>query len=227
MSEPFVVVFVAGVTPGKWARVWGERMLRIPLEVRQASDTDALQLLHEGTATIALLRLPIADDGDAGRANRGCAGTEFSIIPLYSETPVVVAPKDHPIAAFDSVTLADLADETMLDGQGADTVELVATGVGVAIMPQAVARVHSRRDVVARQVSDGIETRIALVWVTSRTTTLIEEFVGIVRGRTANSSRGRLADLPEPASAWVPAPARRTNAKPGKPGRSGKPTRKR
>ncbi|NCL78143.1 hypothetical protein AIIKEEIJ_05641 [Rhodococcus sp. YH1] len=29
------------------------------------------------------------------------------------------------------------------------------------------------------------------MWLSERTTDLVEEFVGIVRGRTANSSRGR------------------------------------
>ena len=177
MPDSFVLAFVPGVTPGKWVGVWKERMPRIHIDVRPLSSDDALQSLREGTAHVALLRLPFADDG-------------LSVIPLYSEVSVVVAPKDHPIAAFDALTLAELAGETVLPGDDAAVVELVAANVGLALMPASLARLHSRRDVVARPVTDAGETRIALVWVAERTTPWIEEFVGIVRGRTANSSRG-------------------------------------
>ena len=86
------------------------------------------------------------------------------------------------------MSLAEL--EGVLDGDWAAAVELVAANVGVAVMPQSVARALSRRDVVARPIDDGEETRVALAWATDRTTADVEEFIGIVRGRTANSSRG-------------------------------------
>ncbi len=177
MPDSFVLAFVPGVTPGKWVGVWKERMPRIHIDVRPQSADESLQSLRDGTAHVALLRLPIDDDG-------------LSVIPLYSETPVVVAPKDHPIAAFDALTRADLAGETVLPGEDAAVVELVAANVGLALMPASVARLHSRKDVIARPITDAEETRIALAWVTERTTPWVEEFVGIVRGRTANSSRG-------------------------------------
>ena len=67
MSEPFVVAFVVGVTPAKWARVWGERMPRHPLTLLPTGD--ALAALDDGTAQVALTRLPV----DAERV---------SVIPL-------------------------------------------------------------------------------------------------------------------------------------------------
>ena len=195
MSLPFVVAFVAGVTPGKWARVWNERMPQQALELRPLSPADALDALAQGEAQVALMRLPV-DNND------------LSTIPLYEELPVVVVPKDHAIEAVESVTLAELEPENVIAGDWADAVELVAANVGVAIMPQSVARAYSRRDVVARFVSDGETSRIALVWVTNSTTPLVEEFIGVVRGRTANSSRGA---QPEPQPAPVrKAPARKT-----------------
>ena len=119
---------------------------------------------------------------------------------------MVVAPKDHVIEALDAVTLADLTAETVLDGAWEEAVALVAANVGVAVMPQSVARALSRRDVVARPVTDAPSTQIALVWPSERSTPLVEEFVGIVRGRTANSSRGSVA----PARAAPARPAKRT-----------------
>lgn len=153
-------------------------MPRSPIEARPLPQDDALRALRSGEAHVGLLRLPFDNEG-------------LSVIPLYSERPVVVAPRDHPIAAFDALTLAELDGETVLEGADASVVELVAANVGVAIMPQSVARSLSRKDVVARPISDGTETRIALAWVSDLTTPLVEEFAGIVRGRTANSSRGR------------------------------------
>ena len=181
MSEPpvapFAVAFVTGVTPGKWARVWAERLPRHPLELRPLSAVDALAAVQSGAVDAAFLRLPVEDDS-------------LSVIPLYTETSVVVVPKDHPAEALDELALADLVGEHVIEGDWAAAVELVAANTGVAIMPQSVARALSRRDVVARPLSDGPEPRIALVWPADRSSGLIEEFTGIVRGRTANSSRG-------------------------------------
>lgn len=186
-ADPFVLAFVPGVTPGKWVGVWRERLPRQPIEPRPLPPEEAFASLHDGVADVALLRLPVAPD-------------ELSIIPLYTERPVVVVPRDHVLEAFDSVSLADLADETVLRGADAGTVELVAANVGVAIMPQSVARAYSRRDVVARFLDDVPETRVGLAWLAGNPDPLIEEFVGIVRGRTANSSRGTAASgkAPEP-----------------------------
>jgi DNA-binding transcriptional LysR family regulator len=174
--SPFVVGFVPGVTPGKWARVWGERRRWHPLELRPLPQQDALAALASGELDAAFLRLPVGDDA-------------FSAIPLYEEQAVVVAPKDHPVAAFESLELADLAGETVLDGEWDEVIALAAANVGLAIVPQSVARAHSRRDLIARPVADAPSTRVALVWPSARTTEEVELFIGIVRGRTANSSR--------------------------------------
>ncbi len=111
------------------------------------------------------------------------------VIPLYREQPVVVAARDSVVAAFTTLALADLAGETVLEGQDAEAVELVAAGVGVALMPHSVARLHSRRDVVARPVSDAPDSGIGLAWLASASHPRLDTFVGIVRGRTENSSR--------------------------------------
>lgn len=172
----FVVVFVPGVTPGKWERIWAERMPRQPLEVRPVSADEAMAAVRTGSAQMAFVRDVAADD-------------EMHVIPLYREQAVVVAPKDSVVAAFDTLTLADLIDETMLDGWTSETIELVAAGVGLAIMPQSVARTFSRRDVVARPVTDAADSGIGLAWLAGSVDPRVETFMGIVRGRTPNSTR--------------------------------------
>ena len=181
-AEPpptFTVLFVPGVTPTKWARTWNERMRRQRLELRPASPTEALAALRDGTADAAFLR-----DADADE--------EFSAIRLYEERPVVVASRDHlfsAVGANETIGAEELSGENLLDGQDADTIELVAAGVGVATMPQSVARVLSRRDVIARELRDAAPTTISLVWPIDRTSPAVEALIGIVRGRTENSSR--------------------------------------
>ncbi len=167
----------------------------------------ALAGLDDGSVDVALMRLPVEP-------------SHLSEISLYDEQPFVVVAKDHAFETVDAVTLADLEGETMLEAEWAAAVELVAANVGVALMPQSVSRALSRRDVIARPVTDAPTTEIALVWVTSGTTELVEEFIGIVRGRTANSSRGTPTP-PTEKPARKKAPATGTSKKPPK--KTGKP----
>jgi DNA-binding transcriptional LysR family regulator len=181
MPDPLIVAFVSGVTPGKWERVWRERRPGGRLDLIPLPQSAALAALEDGTAHMALARDVAADD-------------RWHAIPLYREAPVVVAPKGSLVAALDVVDLVDLDGENVLPvdlsgGGGEDAVELVAANVGVAVVPQSVARALSRKDVVARPLRDAPDTGIALVWPTDGAHPLCEVFVGIVRGRTANSSR--------------------------------------
>jgi DNA-binding transcriptional LysR family regulator len=178
MPAPFVVAFVPGVTPGKWAGVWQQRRPWHRLDLRPLSQHDALAALSAGEVDAAFLRLPV--DTELHHA-----------IPLYTEQPVVVAEREHPAAAFDSLTLADLDGETVLEGEWADTIALVAANAGVAIVPQSVARAFSRKDLITRPITDAPTTEVALVWPRSVESQSIQEWIGVVRGRTSNSSRGR------------------------------------
>lgn len=171
----FRLLIVPGVTVDKWSRMWSERRPEVTLRVIPVEATQATDDLDQADA--GLLRLPV--DPDA-----------FHAIPLYTETTVVIVPRDHLITAADEVTLADLADETQLrlvDG----AVAQVAAGGGVLVVPQSLARLHHRRDLAYRPVTDAPTSTVGLVWPRDRHTDLVEEMIGIVRGRTANSTRGR------------------------------------
>ncbi|NEW49164.1 LysR family transcriptional regulator [Nocardia cyriacigeorgica] len=182
------VGFVPGVTVSKWQRIWGERFPGIPLELSAIAQADQLTALAEGRVDMCFVRLPIADAG-------------LNAIPLYREVPVVVVPKEHPISVFAEVTTADLAEERQQDtsdlDQAAGSIELVAAGVGVTIVPHSIARLHARRDVVYRTVTDVPATEIALAWPSDTTTELVEEFIGVVRGRSERSSRSPSTDRPD------------------------------
>ena len=207
-SQAFRLAYVPGVTPAKWVRIWNERLPDTPLTLLAVPAAEASDVLRAGDADAGLVRLPVDR-------------TFFSAIPLYTETTVVVVPKDHVITAADEVTVEDLAEEVLfhpLDdvfdwdrppGEPAferpatteDAIELVAAGVGLLIVPQSLARLHHRRDLTYRPVVDAPQSSVALSWPEEATTDLVEDFIGIVRGRTVNSSRGRKAPTPEPKGA--------------------------
>ena len=191
MPEPFVIGVVAGVTPDRWVRAWRDRMQDVPLEVVPVDQpAEALQ----GRVRMVFARLPVDGiDADA-----------LHVIPLWEETPVVVAAKDHPVKVFDEVTEADLADEQVYPGWDEGVLDIVAAGHGIARMPQSVFRATGRRDVVARPVADASPSRVGLVWLRSEGGVLVDEFIGIVRGRTANSSRAESPAVAEPAPKRAP-----------------------
>ncbi|MEW2494825.1 LysR family substrate-binding domain-containing protein [Streptomyces nodosus] len=229
-SPSFRLAYVPGVTPAKWVRIWNERLPEVLLVLTQVPAAEAADVLRDGAADVALVRLPVDR-------------TVFSAIPLYTETTVVVAPKDHLVTAAEEVSLEDLADEIVLhpldDVLGwerppgepaferpattADAVELVAAGVGLLVVPQSLARLHHRRDLIYRPVVDAPQSGVALAWPEDATTDLVEDFIGIVRGRTVNSTRGRTAPAAEPkrkrpdttAARKKPAARKTTGGKPG------------
>lgn len=181
MPEPLEVAFVTGVTPTKWERIWRERRPGGRIHLTPMTQDAALTALADRTAHMALLRDVTADD-------------DRHAIPLYREQPVLVSPKGSLAAGLDDLSIVDLDGLAVLDvdltgGTGAEAVELVAANVGVAVMPQSVARQHSRRDVVAKPIRDAADTGISLVWPVTGAHPLADVFIGIVRGRTANSSR--------------------------------------
>ncbi|WP_406146814.1 LysR family transcriptional regulator substrate-binding protein [Streptomyces anulatus] len=207
IPSSFRLAYVPGVTPTKWVRVWHERLPHTSLELVQATAAEAPGLLAGGGADAGLVRLPVDRD-------------VLSAIPLYTETTVVVIPKDHVATAAEEVSLAELSDEIVLHplddllnwetlpgrpaverpATTADAIELVAAGVGVLLVPQSLARLHHRKDLTYRPVPDAPESRVALSWPEAEVTPdLVEEFIGIVRGRTVNSTRGRAATPPRPA----------------------------
>ncbi|MFF2494342.1 LysR family substrate-binding domain-containing protein [Agromyces sp. NPDC058064] len=193
--------YVAGVSPSKWLRAWSERRADLPLEAARVDEHEQLERLRSGEVDLAFVRLPVEADG-------------LHLIPLWEELAVVALPKEHPFADEAELALADLDGEPAAPVQPdpAMTLELVAAGTGYAIVPHSIARLHQRRDVVAVPLADAPPTRIALVWRIERDDDDIQEFVGVVRGRTARSSRADETPELSPARAAKKAAAERRAA---------------
>lgn len=169
-----------------------------PLEVTPVPDGEQLAVLYDGRADMSFVRLPVESEG-------------LNIIPLYTETPVVVVPVDHPVAAYDEIPVGDLADEHLLQDPAMslkEAIDTVASGVGIVIVPQSLARLHHRKDVTYRPVTGVAESQVGLAWLSDAADPRIETFIGIVRGRTARSSRAGEATAPEVSAKKVAKPPR-------------------
>lgn len=168
--------YVPGVTLTKWRRVWAERFPRQPLDVIEVTEEGQRQAVLDGAVDMCFARQPIDID-------------DLHFIPLYDEVTVVWAAKDHPIAAFDEVSLDDLKDEDVRDSYDQTDIDAAVAEVAVLRVPLSIARTHNRRDLVHRPITDAPPSTVGLAWLRSNEHPLIQEFVGVVRGRSPQSSR--------------------------------------
>ena len=188
------VGYVPGVQPDKWLTRWRERNPDVPVTARRLGNPQSALATSADCDGVDVIFLREPDDAPRS------APPGLLRVPLYTETMAVLAEKNHELGAFDSVSAADLEGERWLEpvdpitaspDEVSAAVDLVAAGVGLLVLPLPYARALSRRDVVARPIEGVPATRMGIAWSPSRENDeLIDEFVGIVRGRTAGSSRG-------------------------------------
>lgn len=151
-------------------------------------------------------------------------GEMYHSIRLYEELPVVILPVDHVLTVLDEVPGEELAEEFLLQPASdipayeevsrawresagrivpegltdKETIELVAAGVGLYIVPMSIARFYHRKDLTYRPVAGLDVYPVHLVWPrapkgeprSEELEALLQDFIGIVRGRTATSERG-------------------------------------
>lgn len=218
MTDPETLRLAAipGATPDKWLHRWHQRFPQIRLTVDYYDDgapdgSDQLHRVAAGLADLGYLRL---------RADQGFSDDRFHRVRLYEELPVVCAAAEHWIAAAeDSVSWEDIAAEPFLDPQemlldaagrpaehavhqpkaGAELAaaermacEVAASGAGLLVLPNSVARMLSRKDVVIRAVDGLPGYQVGLCWLRERDDEVIQEFIGLARGRKAGSGRSGL-----------------------------------
>ncbi len=206
---------------------WRERYPDFALSVDLFDEAGQLERLRAGTIDVGYIRFPAEAEVTTG--------DDLHRVWLYREDPVVCAARDHWVAAAEeSVSWQEIAAEpffepaAMLVGDdrvvaesvhtpklGADlaagermALEVVASGAGLLILPHSVARMLSRRDVVIRQVEDLPGHDVGLAWLREADSPVIQEFIGVARGRKAGSGRSEITTAAEPKSG-----AKKTNPK--------------
>lgn len=184
------VTYVAGVVPGKWIDRFSQRYPHVELIAERLDEGDTLEQLAAREADVVFVRFT------PGQSPKN---ETRHVIPLYEELEVICAARDHDVEYYDeTIPLAEAAEYPALDlgdypeeaGGVAMAMEVVATGAFVARMPMSLARLHARKDVIHRVIEGGQPSQIGIAWlVDCPQPDLVDEFIGVVRGRGANSSR--------------------------------------
>jgi DNA-binding transcriptional LysR family regulator len=191
-ASTFALGFMPGITVTASVRALGARHPNLNIQLVRTSWDDQVDVLHDGRVDVSVVRLPIEQRG-------------LTVRPLFDEPRVVVLPSDHRLAGKESVTIADLATEHLLQNPDAvpewrdvavelresrakppprfhsveEKLEHVAAGNGIAIIPTSTASFYTRSDIAHIPVEDIGPNRVCLAWVASRRSRLIYEFAEI------------------------------------------------
>ena len=186
--------FITGTEPDKWFRRFTDRTDHGGL--RTVASDDALAQLLSGDVDVALVRLPDARVTD-----------EMHVVRLYDEQPGIALPVDHTLTLLEQVDETDIAGE-LIHYQGSSDIPairehlgVVAAGVGVVIAPRPVLKLLSGKKIAHREYRNPTypSTTIALVWRKTDDSEAIQDFVGIAKGRTPQSTRGSQLANAKPA----------------------------
>lgn len=204
------VTFERGISPSKWAKRWAEQHPTQPAQfsVRMVRRGDPLA---GDRADVLLGRL----DGVTPASSLSAAPVHA--IRLYEETVAVVVPSDHRLAKREQVSSAALEHLTLLphpehaptwpspepwaDPEHAPTttvgtLEVVLAGVGAALVSGPLARHLSEKGLTAVPVTGLPGTEIWAAWLVENDSEIVQDFVGVLRGRGARSSRHASEDAP-------------------------------
>lgn len=204
------------IDPALESAAEGENAAEAPAEATDHAPVPVVEVPENPFAHMSIVR----PDREPASAD----GEKYHSIRLYEELPVVILPVDHVLTVLDEVPVEELAEEFLLQPASdipayeevsrawresagrivpegltdKETIELVAAGVGLYIVPMSIARFYHRKDLTYRPVA-GLDTYpVHLVWPrapkgeprSEDLEALLQDFIGIVRGRTATSERG-------------------------------------
>jgi DNA-binding transcriptional LysR family regulator len=191
----FTVGFMPGLIVTAAVREFSLRHPDVTVEVLRTDWINQTDVIHDGTVDVGYLRLPVDQRG-------------LSMEPLLSETRVAVIPAGHRLAGKDTVTIADLAGEHLLQDPDAvpewrdiavelregrppgripsfrtveEKLEHVAAGHGIVVLPLSTATFYTRQDISHVLVSDIAPNQVCLAWDRLRRSSLIRDYVAIAR----------------------------------------------
>ena len=162
------------------------------MNVLRTNWDDQTAVLHDGRADVSYIRLPVDQSGLQVRA-------------LLTEPRVAVLPADHRLAGKDTITVADLAGEHLLQDPAAvpewrdiatemrsrrrrgvpvfrtveEKLEHVAAGHGIVVLPLSTADFYTRPGVAYSHVSDIPPNQVCLAWDATRRSRLIQDFAAL------------------------------------------------
>ncbi|WP_250038451.1 LysR family transcriptional regulator [Paractinoplanes maris] len=183
-GDRFVVAFMPGLIVTEAVRRLRERHPELDVRVLRTTWDDQVAVLRDGRADVSLVRLPIDQRG-------------LVIRPLAGEPRVVVLPPGHRLTGKESVGIADLAAERLLQNPDAvpewrdvatvaaepvpvlsveEKLENVAAGRGIAVLPLSTATYYTRPNITWSRISDIPDNQVGLAWLAERRDPLLAEF---------------------------------------------------
>jgi DNA-binding transcriptional LysR family regulator len=193
-TRTFTVGFMPGLIVTGPVRALRGAHPDLSVEVLRTSWVDQVEALRDGRIDVSFVRLPLSPQDRHGLALR----------PLFTEPRAVVVPADHRLAGKETVRIADLADEhllqppdvvpewrdiatelrsrtgakpvTVMTHSVEEKLEMVASGRGVVVLPESTATFYRRPDVSSATIEDIGPNQVALAWEAARRDALVDEF---------------------------------------------------
>jgi DNA-binding transcriptional LysR family regulator len=188
----FTIGFMPGLIVTDAVRAMLGRHPQLTVDVLRTNWDDQTEVIHDGRADVSYIRLPADQSGLQSQ-------------PLLTEPRVAVLPDDHRLTGKAVVSIADLADDHLLQDPEAvpewrdiatelrsrhrpdapafrtveEKLEHVAAGHGIVLLPLSTAAFYTRPGVSYSQVSDIPPNQVCLVWDATRRSRLIQDFAAI------------------------------------------------
>lgn len=188
--ERLVVGFMPGLRVSQAVRVFTEVHPEVEIEFVQMDWWERDAPLRDGRVDVGCLRRPFDESG-------------LRVELVGSEQRVVCLPVTHPLAARSELNSADLDGESIMDAQARRTAtveekfELIASGRGVALVPESLATAYSRPDIVYVPVVDAERVEICLAAAGDRAEPRVLDFMAsavVVLGLEHSGARANTGD---------------------------------
>jgi DNA-binding transcriptional LysR family regulator len=198
----FTIGFMPGLIVTDAVRAMLDRHPQLTVNVLRTGWDDQTEVIRDGRADVSYVRLPADQSGLQSR-------------PLLTELRVAALPDGHRLAGKTAISIADLADEHLLQDPDAvpewrdiatelrnrhrptaptfrtveEKLEHVAAGHGVVLLPLSTADFYTRPGVSYSHVSDIPPNQVCLVWDATRRSRLIQDFAAIAANHLPVANR--------------------------------------
>jgi DNA-binding transcriptional LysR family regulator len=198
----FTIGFMPGLIVTEAVRALTSRHPQLTVNVLRTNWDDQTDVLHDGRADVSYIRMPVDQSG-------------LQVRPLLTEPRVAALPTGHRLAGKDTIAIADLADEHLLQDPAAvpewrdiatemrardrrsapafrtveEKLEHVAAGHGIVLLPLSTAVFYTRPGIAYSHVSDIPPNQVCLAWDATRRSRLIQDFAAIAADHSPVASQ--------------------------------------
>ncbi len=214
--ETLFLSTIPGATPSKWVQRFTARGSHVQLVTQDEQSQTLFLHPHDPPRhlpQLGYLRWRADSTWQELVTANGLDPDEIHLVRLYEEAPVIMVSKDHLLAAWTEddgdVGADELEGETFWDpgdyasepvtdpldslaevGAGERmAIQLVATGSGYTLLPASVARMFGQKDVLVLPTNVHPGWEVGLAWRKAADSDLIQDVIGVTKGRRPRSSR--------------------------------------